>query len=99
MLQRGPGGFDPFLAIERVFGRDAFSPPHHAIALGGEQEDAAAIDTAKARLKEMDERHLDFAQGNGFNLHVNLELVYPLFVPPAQQEFAISMMIPFVPQN
>jgi len=50
---------------------DTFSPPHYPVALGGEQQDSAAIETAKARLKKVDERHLDFAQGNAFNFHVN----------------------------
>ena len=34
-----------------------------------EQEDPSAVDATKARLKEMDERHLDLAQRDGFEFH------------------------------
>src|SRR6266853_2859835 len=99
MLDGGPGRLDPFRAIKRIFGGDTLSPSNHSVALDGEQQDAAAIETAEARLKKMDERHLDFAQGNGFNFHANLERVHPLFVPTAQQELTIPLMVPFVSQH
>ncbi len=38
----------------------------------GEQQDAAAVGASKTRLKEMDEWHLNLAEGDGFNLHNSL---------------------------
>jgi hypothetical protein len=35
----------------------------------GEQQDAAAVGASETRLKEMDEWHVNLAEGNGFNLH------------------------------
>ena len=35
----------------------------------GDQHDAAGVGAAEARLKKMDERHLQFAEGDGFNFH------------------------------
>ena len=61
--------FDPFAAVERIFAGDAFSPAVDAFAVRGEQQNAAAIGASKARLKKMDERHVNFAEGDGFNLH------------------------------
>jgi hypothetical protein len=67
----GPGSLNPFRAIERIFAGNAFSPSNYSVALNGEQQNTAAIETAKARLKKMQERHPNFAEGNTFNLHVN----------------------------
>jgi hypothetical protein len=39
--------------------------------MNGQQKDAPFRGAAKAGLKEMDQRHVDFAQGNGFNFQVN----------------------------
>jgi hypothetical protein len=38
--------------------------------MGGDQNDTTSVSTAKARLKEIDERHLDLAQSNSFNFHL-----------------------------
>jgi len=35
------------------------------------QENAAAVKAVEARLEEMDERHLNFAEGDGFDSHVS----------------------------
>ena len=35
----------------------------------GEQQDAAAVGAPETRLEEMDERHMNLAERNGFNLH------------------------------
>jgi hypothetical protein len=37
--------------------------------MSGEQQNTAAVGASKARLKEMDERHVNFAERDGFNLH------------------------------
>jgi hypothetical protein len=34
-----------------------------------EQQDAAAVGPSETRLEEMDKRHVNLAQGDGFNLH------------------------------
>jgi hypothetical protein len=38
--------------------------------MGGKEDDAAAVSAAEARLEKMDERHLNLAEGDGFNLHL-----------------------------
>ena len=35
----------------------------------GDQQDAAAVGASKAGLEKMDERHVNFAERDGFNLH------------------------------
>jgi hypothetical protein len=37
--------------------------------MSGEQQNAAAVGTSKARLEKMDERHVNFADCDGFDLH------------------------------
>src|SRR5580693_9249658 len=64
-----PAAFRPLAAIERIFPGDTFAPAFHSIAMRGEQEDATAVGPSKTRLKEMDERHMNLAKCNGFNLH------------------------------
>ena len=71
MGERRPGALDPFAAVKGVFPDNAFTPAIHAFAMHGDEQDAAAVDAAKTRLEEMDEWHLDFAQGDGFDFHVN----------------------------
>src|SRR2546423_13337547 len=66
--------FGPLAAVEGIFAGDAFAPAVYAVAMRGQQDDAAAIGTSETRLEEMDERHFDFAQGDGFNLHIFGEL-------------------------
>src|SRR5450755_772333 len=69
MLDRGPYGLDPFRTIVRVFAGDAFSPAAHAIGLDAYEQNAAAVDASKARLKKMYERHMNFAQSDRVNFH------------------------------
>jgi hypothetical protein len=37
--------------------------------MGRKQEDAAAVSAPETRLKEMDERHVNLAQRDGFDFH------------------------------
>jgi hypothetical protein len=67
---RQPTAVGPLVAVERFFPGDAFAPAIHAVAMCGQQEDAAAAGASKARLEEMDERHMNLAKCNGFNLHL-----------------------------
>src|SRR5258708_9379675 len=64
-----PGALDPFATVEGIFADHAFSPAVGALAVDGDQENAAAVGTAKARLEKVDERHVDFAERDGFNFH------------------------------
>jgi hypothetical protein len=68
----GPGTLDPLAAVEGILPGYAFSPTVCAVAVRREQKNAAAVGTSEARLEEMDERHVNFAESDGFNLH-NLE--------------------------
>jgi hypothetical protein len=38
--------------------------------MGGDENDTTTVSTAKARLKEIDERHLDLAQSDRFDFHL-----------------------------
>ena len=60
VLDRRPGSLDPFGAIERILARDTFSPAAHSIRFNAHQQDASAVDSSKARLKKMDEWHVNF---------------------------------------
>ena len=68
-MNGGPRRFRPFGAEERPFAGHAFSPTVGAFAMHGQQKDAAIVGPSKARLKEMDERHLDLAECDGFDFH------------------------------
>src|SRR5450755_2298596 len=69
LRQRRPRAVDPFAAVEGVFANDALTPPVDALGMNRDQQNAAAVEPAKARLKEMDERQVNFAERDGFNLH------------------------------
>src|ERR1035437_9522236 len=75
MLDRRPRGLGPFRAVIRIFPRNAFAPPAHSIGLDTHQQDAAAVNPAKARFKKMHERHVDFTQSYGFDFHNELWFV------------------------
>ena len=51
-----PGSLNPLGTVKRIFAGYALSPPDDAIRLHAHQENAATIDTSKARLEKMDER-------------------------------------------
>src|ERR1035437_241555 len=72
MLDRGPRSFGPFRAVIRIFPGDAFAPPPHSSDLDAHQQDAAAVNPAKARFKKMHERHMNFTQSYGFDFHDSL---------------------------
>src|ERR1019366_7328128 len=75
MLDRGPRSFGPFRAVIRIFPGDAFAPPAHSIGLDAHQQDAAAVNPAKARFKKMHERHMNFTQRYRFDFHNELWFV------------------------
>src|SRR3954453_6665723 len=64
-----PCALDVLLAVIRLLAGNALAPAFHAVTMHGNQDDAASVGAPKARLEEMDERHLQFANCDGFNLH------------------------------
>src|SRR5579862_2961971 len=71
LLDRWPRALDPFAAVVRIFAGYAFAPSVDAVTVRGDEHDAAVVEAAEARLEEMDERHLNFAEGDGFDLHLD----------------------------
>src|ERR1035441_9158721 len=69
LLQRRPGAFDPLAAVEGVLADDALAPSVGALAVHGDQQNAAAVGAPKARLEEMDEWHVNLAERDGFDFH------------------------------
>ena len=65
----GPAGFNPFGTEEWAFARYRLRPAIGPFAVDGDEKDLTAIRTAEARLKKVDEGHLDFAQSNSFDFH------------------------------
>ncbi len=70
----GHEAFDPLAAVKRIFSGHALAPAIDPVTVRGEQQDAAAVGASKTRLEEMDERHLNLAQRDGFNFH-NSDLI------------------------
>src|SRR5579864_1739833 len=66
-----PSRVDGLFAIKRIFTSDAFSPSFRAVGMDGQQKDPALRGAAKAGLKEMDKRHVNLTQGDGFNFQRN----------------------------
>ena len=64
-----PCALDVLLAVVRLLAGNALAPAFEAIAVHGDQHDAPGVGAPKARLEEVDERHVQFAKSNGFNFH------------------------------
>src|SRR5262245_16741502 len=69
LLRRVPGGVNRLFAVKRIFSGNALAPTLRTIGMQRHQQDAAFGSAAEAGLEEMHQRHADFAQGDGFNLH------------------------------
>ena len=69
MFDRGPRGFRPLAAVEGVFAGHTFAPGIDPVAVNGQQKNSPAKGAFDARLEKVDERHLNFAKGDGFNFH------------------------------
>ena len=69
VLGDDPGGVDLLVGEVGMLAGDALAPGGEAVGFDLDEEDAAAGGDAKAGLKRMRERHLDFAQVDGFDLH------------------------------
>src|SRR5712692_3674311 len=70
MFEGGPRTLCPLRAEERILPGDALPPAVNSPAFHRDQQDAAAENAAKARFKKIDERQVNFAQGDGFDFHV-----------------------------
>jgi hypothetical protein len=70
MFDRRPRAFRPLAVVEGIFAGHAFSPAIDTVAMDGQQKDSAAESAFEARLEKVDERHLNFTEGDGFNLHI-----------------------------
>ena len=57
--------------VVRVFARDALAPALEPVAVQRQQQDAAGVGSPKAGLKKVDQRNLQLAKSNGFDLHVS----------------------------
>src|SRR5260370_14757244 len=91
LLDRRPRGFGPFRAVKRIFPGDALAPPAHSIDLDTHQQDAAAINAAKARFKKMHEWHVNFTQSYGFYFH---DLVCVASIPLEPPTITLNDSIP-----
>src|ERR1019366_9665593 len=87
MLDRGPRGFGPFRAVIRIFPGHALAPAAHSIGLDTHQQDAPAVNAAKARFKKMHERHVNFTRSYRFDFHDSLWMNPDL---PLQQASSIE---------
>ena len=103
MFNRGPGAFRPLAAVKRIFTGHALSPRIDAVAVNGQQKNSAAESALKARLEKIDERHLNFAEGDGFNFHSlkndSSQLfcrVHPFLIPAAKQKLAASLLVALI---
>src|SRR5580698_2131220 len=70
-LNGDPSGINPFGTVKRRTVGDTFTPASDSVTVGGNQQDAAIVDPAKASLEKIHERHFDFAQGESFDFHRN----------------------------
>src|SRR6185312_4215117 len=70
---RCPRGFDPFVAKKRAFAGNAFAPAFNAFAIGGDEKDATLFSPPEAGFKKMLQRHSEFTESDGFNLHLQSE--------------------------
>src|SRR5476649_2625487 len=61
-----------FFAVKRIFACHTLAPPFGAVRMERDQENAAFRGPSKTGFKEMDQRHMNFSQSNGFNLHGSL---------------------------
>ena len=66
IAQDQPGRFGPLFVVERILARGDFAPAGNAAADDFHQHDAALGGPAEAGLKEMHQRHPDFAQRDSF---------------------------------
>src|SRR5271166_808308 len=106
MLDGGPGRVQPFRAVIRILAGHTFAPTVDPVTVRGYQENTAAISSAKTRLKKMDERHVNFAECDGFEFHIKPintegaeESQRPRLLPMAQQELAVALPVAFVSQD
>src|SRR5579863_28042 len=65
----GPRTISPLTTVKRIFAGHTLAPAVDSLAMRREQQNAATRGAPETRLKKMNERHLNLAQRDGFNLH------------------------------
>ena len=66
---RRPSAVNPFTAVKRILAGHAFAPSINSPAMSGDEKNAAAVSASETGLKKVDQRHANFAQSDGFDLH------------------------------
>src|SRR6266567_6926374 len=69
VADRFPRSLDPFVAVKRPFAGNTLTPAINAFTMRRDQQYAAAFCPPKAGLKEVFQRHVQLAKGDGFELH------------------------------
>src|SRR5579863_2661426 len=69
VLDGWPGGFQPFRTVIGIFAGHTFPPTVNPVTMRSDEKNASAVGAAKAGLEEMHERHLKFAERDGFKFH------------------------------
>src|SRR5882672_361686 len=69
LAKHGPRGVGALFGVVRTLVGNALTPSLDAFAVNGDQGDAALVDPPEAGLKKMDQRHVQFTQGNSFDIH------------------------------
>ena len=62
IAQDQPGGLDGFVGIEWIFARRRFAPARDAVHVGFDEQNAAQLGRAEARLKRREQPQMNFAE-------------------------------------
>src|SRR5271165_7025587 len=96
-----PCAVDVLFAVVRLLAGDALTPAVEAIAMQCDQQDTAVISAAKAGLEKMNQRDLQFAECDSFDLHNRLGdlgfwRVRQILVPVSELKTAVTCGITFI---
>src|SRR5271169_4711283 len=94
-----PRPINVLLAVEWPFAGYAFAPTFQPIGMYSDKQNAARISAPETGLEEVDERNIELAQRDGFDLHGSLARVRPVLIPLAQQERAVALGIALIAQT
>src|SRR5882757_6144167 len=67
--QHGPGRVGALFGVVRCLAGNALTPSVDPFAMNGDQGDTAVVNSPEAGLEKMDQRHVQFTQGNSFDFH------------------------------
>src|ERR1700691_3880561 len=71
-----PHAIRPLAAVERIFAGHTFAPALNPLAMRSDQKNAPAVGSPRTRLGGIDERHMNLAECDGFNLHRNSNSIH-----------------------